>query len=239
MWAFTWYITLYAILVQKWGVGAYMVMGAYKVLYSICLYHFVYLSLCPCVRFYVSESVSLSPPSLPPPSLSLSLSSCMRFCNSESMSLSFSGCGLSVCLSIISECMSLRPLTVFTYTFLRLCVLCHHIYVSMSLTLCKLLFSARLHVYVSTSLSLCLCRLLSSCILFCGSESMSLSSSGCLRVYFSVALSLCLCRLLSSCILFCGSESISLSSSVFMYTFYVYESISLSSSLFMYTFLWL
>ena len=33
-WAFTWYITLYTILVQKWGVGAYMVMGAYKVLYS-------------------------------------------------------------------------------------------------------------------------------------------------------------------------------------------------------------
>ena len=33
---FTWYITLYTILVQKWGVGAYMVMGAYKVLYSIC-----------------------------------------------------------------------------------------------------------------------------------------------------------------------------------------------------------
>ena len=32
--AFTWYITLYTILVQKWGVGAYMVMGAYKVLYS-------------------------------------------------------------------------------------------------------------------------------------------------------------------------------------------------------------
>ena len=30
----TWYITLYTILVQKWGVGAYMVMGAYKVLYS-------------------------------------------------------------------------------------------------------------------------------------------------------------------------------------------------------------
>ena len=33
-WAFTWYITLYTILVQKWGVCAYMVMGAYKVLYS-------------------------------------------------------------------------------------------------------------------------------------------------------------------------------------------------------------
>ena len=33
-WAFAWYITLYTILVQKWGVGAYMVMGAYKVLYS-------------------------------------------------------------------------------------------------------------------------------------------------------------------------------------------------------------
>ena len=33
-WAFTWYITFYTILVQKWGVGAYMVMGAYKVLYS-------------------------------------------------------------------------------------------------------------------------------------------------------------------------------------------------------------
>ena len=32
--AFTWYITLYTILVQKWGVGAYMVMGVYKVLYS-------------------------------------------------------------------------------------------------------------------------------------------------------------------------------------------------------------
>ena len=31
---FTWYITLYIILVQKWGVDAYMVMGAYKVLYS-------------------------------------------------------------------------------------------------------------------------------------------------------------------------------------------------------------
>ena len=29
-WAFTWYITLYTILVQKWGVGAY------KVLYSKC-----------------------------------------------------------------------------------------------------------------------------------------------------------------------------------------------------------
>ena len=27
-------MTLYTILVQKWGVGAYMVMGAYKVLYS-------------------------------------------------------------------------------------------------------------------------------------------------------------------------------------------------------------
>ena len=38
-WAFTWYITLYTILVQKWGVGAYMVMGAYKVLYSICQFH--------------------------------------------------------------------------------------------------------------------------------------------------------------------------------------------------------
>ena len=35
LWAFTWYITLYTILVQKWGVGAYMVMGAYKVLYRI------------------------------------------------------------------------------------------------------------------------------------------------------------------------------------------------------------
>ena len=33
-WALTWYITLYTILVQKWGVGAYMVMDAYKVLYS-------------------------------------------------------------------------------------------------------------------------------------------------------------------------------------------------------------
>ena len=33
-WAFTWYITLYTSLVQEWGVGAYMVMGAYKVLYS-------------------------------------------------------------------------------------------------------------------------------------------------------------------------------------------------------------
>ena len=32
---FTWYITLYTILVQKWGVDAYMVTGAYKVLYSI------------------------------------------------------------------------------------------------------------------------------------------------------------------------------------------------------------
>ena len=30
----TWYITLYTILVQKWGMGAYMVIGAYKVLYS-------------------------------------------------------------------------------------------------------------------------------------------------------------------------------------------------------------
>ena len=34
--AFTWYITLYTILVQKWGVGAYVEMGAYKVLYSNC-----------------------------------------------------------------------------------------------------------------------------------------------------------------------------------------------------------
>ena len=39
---FTWYITLYTILVQKWGVGAYMVMGAYKVLYStyMCIHYF-------------------------------------------------------------------------------------------------------------------------------------------------------------------------------------------------------
>ena len=29
---------LYTILVQKWGVGAYMVMGAYKVLYSTYRY---------------------------------------------------------------------------------------------------------------------------------------------------------------------------------------------------------
>ena len=35
-WAYTWYITFYTSLVQKWGVGAYMVVGAYKVLYSTC-----------------------------------------------------------------------------------------------------------------------------------------------------------------------------------------------------------
>ena len=37
MWAFIWYITLYTILVLKWGVGAYMVMGTYKALCSIII----------------------------------------------------------------------------------------------------------------------------------------------------------------------------------------------------------
>ena len=40
---FTRYMTLYTILVQKWGMGAYMVMGAYKVLYSSILLRFVIL----------------------------------------------------------------------------------------------------------------------------------------------------------------------------------------------------
>ena len=43
-WVFTWYITIYTILVQKWGVGAYMVMGAYKVLYSTSMFQIAWSS---------------------------------------------------------------------------------------------------------------------------------------------------------------------------------------------------